>query len=197
MVKTVDAGACHGLRQVHALSPLRRVECGSHLGAWYCVQSRPRMETIAAGELERQGFGTFLPLVALRVRRRGEPERIVTAPAFPGYLFARFDVRADRWRSIHSTFGVRRLFSSEPEAPIAVPDPVIEELLRLGFDRPIVADPVPRLIAAGSLVHIEAGPFVGHDGVCLWSDAHRVALLLEIMGAPREVRIPRQAAGIG
>lgn len=175
---------------------LRPGECGSHPGAWYCVQSRPRLERLAAHELERQGFAAFLPLVAIRLRRRGEPERVVSVPAFPSYLFVRFDIRADRWRCIHSTFGVRRLFSSEPEIPTPVPDAAIEELLRLGFDRPIVADPVPRLIAAGSVVHIAAGPFVGHDGVCLWSDAHRVALLLSVMGAPREVRLTRQAAGL-
>ena len=76
----VDGGAASGLTANPALSPLRQGGCGSHTGAWYCVQSRPRMETIAAGELARQGFGSFLPLVAVRRRRPGKPEDWPTGP---------------------------------------------------------------------------------------------------------------------
>jgi len=172
-----------------ALSPLRQGECGSHPGAWYCVQAKPKREREVADRLDAQGFGSFLPLVA--VRRRGEIEIV---PAFPGYLFVRFSLLLDRWRSIYSTVGVRRLFSAD-ERPIPVPDASIATLLRLGYDRPITGEDLPEAIAPGSRVRIEAGPFAGLDGVCQWSSAERVALLLEIMGGARIVRIPRNAAG--
>ena len=173
----------------NALSPLRQGECGSHSGAWYCVQSKPKRERDVADRHDAQGFGSFLPLVA--VRRKGVVEPV---PAFPGYLFVRFSLLADRWRSIYSTVGVRRLFSAD-ERPIPVPDASISTLLRLGYDRPIVAPDLPEAIAPGSRVRIEAGPFAGLDGICQWSDAARVGLLLEILGAERLVRVPRDAAG--
>lgn len=170
-------------------SPLRQGECGSHSGAWYCVQSKPKRERDVAQQLDAQGFGSFLPLVA--VRRKGAVEAV---PAFPGYLFARFSLLADRWRAIYSTRGVRRLFSAD-ERPIPVPEEAISTLLRLGYDRPIIAPDLPEEIAPGSLVRISSGPFAGFDGVCQWSSAERIALLLEIMGGARIVRIPRNAAG--
>ena len=39
--------------------------------------------------------------------------------AFPGYLFAAFDVRADRWRSIIYTRGVKGLFCSTPAVALS------------------------------------------------------------------------------
>jgi transcriptional antiterminator RfaH len=186
MLEPYSPGA---LSEGDALSRLRQGECGSHSGAWYCVQSKPKREREVADRLDAQGFGSFLPLVA--VRRRGVVEE---APAFPGYLFVRFSLLADRWRSIYSTLGVRRLFSAD-EQPIPVPDSAISTLLRLGYDRPIAAPDLPEAIAPGSRVRIACGPFAGLDGVCQWSDAARVGLLLEIMGARRLVRIPRDAAG--
>ena len=167
-------------------------ECGSHPGrSWYCVQAERGRETEVRDRLEDQGFGAFLPLIiAMRPVRPGVRQAAAVA-AFPGYLFAAFDVRADSWRSIIYTRGVKGLFSASPDRPTAVPRRQIEKLLELGYDRPIVEDPRPALIEVGARVRVEGGPFADQQGVCLWDDRRRVRLLMEVMGGAREVTVPR------
>lgn len=96
-----------------ALSGPRTPECGSHPAlipisrSWYCVQAERGREDEVRDRLEAQGFGAFLPqVIGMRPVRPGV---MLAAPvaAFPGYLFTAFDVRADRWRSIIYTRGVR------------------------------------------------------------------------------------------
>lgn len=167
-------------------------ECGSHaVRSWYCVQAERGRESEVRDRLEAQGFGAFLPLV---IEMRG-PERLrraTVAPAFPGYLFVSFDVRADRWRSIVYTRGVRGLFSSAPDRPTPVPRSQVEALLALGYDAPIARDPRPQLIQAGATVRVIDGPFADAEGVCLWDDRRRVRLLMDLMGGAREVTLPRK-----
>jgi transcription antitermination factor NusG len=159
---------------------------------WYCVQTDRLREGEVRDRLEDQGFGTFLPLViAMRAVRPGV-RQATAIPAFPTYLFARFDVQADRWRSIIYTRGVRGLFSSTPDRPSPVPARQIEALLAMGYDKPIAADPRPTLISAGLVVRVTDGPFADHEGVCLWDDRQRVRLLLDILGGKREVTVARR-----
>lgn len=160
---------------------------------WYCVEAERARETEVRDRLEDQGFAAFLPLViALRPVRPGVMQA-KAIPAFPGYLFARFDTARDRWRSIVFTRGVKGLFSSAPDRPTPVPQRQMEQLIAMGYDRPIAEDPRPALINAGAKVRVIDGPFAGHDGVCLWDDRKRVALLFDLLGGQRQITVPRAA----
>ena len=58
---------------------------------------------------------------------------------------------------------------------------------------------VPELmpaIKAGETLRVESGPFVNSEGVCLWSTEERVALLLDVMGGKREVRLRRDHVAV-
>ena len=55
---------------------------------WYAVQTKPRQETVAEENLERQSFDTYLPKVLVRKRRRDKWLKVVE-PLFPRYLFIR------------------------------------------------------------------------------------------------------------
>lgn len=48
-------------------------------------------------------------------------------PFFPGYLFVRLDCTEDRWSSVHSTRGVRRIVSFGGY-PLPVDDGIIVEI---------------------------------------------------------------------
>lgn len=177
-------------------------ECGSHsapahtLRSWYCLQAERGREAEVRDRLEDQGFGAFLPLViAMRPVRPGVMQ-VAAVPAFPGYLFTAFDQRAEPWRSILYTRGVKGLISAAPDRPTPVPKRQIETLLALGYDRPIAEDPRPALIAVGSRVRVQAGPFADTQGVCLWDDGKRVALLMELLRGPTRVTVPKPSVGV-
>lgn len=73
-----------------------------------------------------------------------------------------------------------------------MPKRQIETLIALGYDRPIVEDPRPKLIEAGAVVRVTGGPFADMQGVCVWDDRKRVRLLMDLLGGAREVTLPRR-----
>ncbi len=93
---------------------------------WYVVQTQPHAESKAMAHLIRQGFAAYLPRY-LKRRRHARKVETVEAPLFPRYLFVTVDMETQRWRSIHSTFGVSRLVCNGDE-PAPVPPAVVAAL---------------------------------------------------------------------
>jgi transcription antitermination factor NusG len=161
--------------------------CGCLPGArWYAVETNGGAERQARDGIEALGMGAFLPMVT--ERRRGVA---VLVPCFPRYVLARFSATAHNWPALYRTRGVRGILSHGYGKPTPIADEAVHALLALGYDRPIADDPTPALIQAGAAVQITGGPFAGHDGVCLWSNAQRVRLLLSLFGGRREVEVKR------
>lgn len=162
--------------------------CGSYSAGprWYVFQSKPRAETTAAQQLERQGFESYVPMVARQIRIG-----TLISPLFPAYGFVRLDLELQRWRAVHSTLGVRRLFSSAPEAPVPVPPGLVEEIRAGEAARLVAADLRPAFLRAGASVRVVGGPFVGASGLCLIGGRERVRILLDIMGRRAAVEMPR------
>src|SRR5579862_8183633 len=79
-----------------------------HGERWYAVHAQPFSELRAQGNLENQGFRTFVPKRHKTVRH-ARKLRTVESPFFPRYLFIVLDIERDRWRSVNGTFGVSRL----------------------------------------------------------------------------------------
>ena len=82
---------------------------------WYVVPCRARQESRALAHLQRQGYGCFLPLLAVEQVRQGQ-RCWVNEPLFPGYLFVALDPQRDDWGPIRSTRGVLRVvgFGGQP-----------------------------------------------------------------------------------
>lgn len=157
--------------------------CGSVDARWYCAQTLQQQEHRALTELSKQKYRTWLPQIAT-----GPLDKTAIRVMFPGYLFVQFDITADRWRPICSTYGVRRLFGPTPERPTPVRAGVIEALMARGRAGDGVYDD---RIAAPSLVGLSgtltAGPFSGFEGVCRMSTDQRVAVMITMFG--REVKV--------
>lgn len=171
---------------------LSALPCGSNPGPrWYCVLAHWRTEQVALNNLIAQGFRAFLPLHYVQ-RPSGD---VGVVSMFPPYLFVEFDMAADRWRRIHSTRGVRQLFSTSAERPTPVPPGVVEKLIsRAGPEGIIGARPETDLppLPEGAAAVVLTGPLADLSGVCRWSTRKRVGLLLQIMGgADVEVTVPR------
>lgn len=161
-------------------------------GAWYLILTRPRQERTALVNLERQGYGAFLPLMSSRKRRQN---RLVTVvePMFPRYLFVQLNTTSDNWRPIQSTLGVTTLVRFGM-LPARIPGDLVE-LLRSQGDENGIRDVSPPALKPGMRVRIGAGPFEGFEGILhARTGKERVILLLDI--ASQTTRIELDAMDI-
>ena len=161
---------------------------------WYVVHTQPNREGRADLNLRRQGFVTYLPRYARR-RRHARRQEIVARPLFPRYLFVALDVARDRWRAVHSTFGVHRLVLAGEE-PLPVPDGIVDAIRARENGDGLVALGLPAGVGPGSRVRLVDGIFADAKGVLeRIADDRRVAILLELLG--REVRVFVSPASVG
>mgnify|MGYP005999611757 FL=1 len=155
---------------------------------WFVIYSKPSQERIAEGNLQAQGFETYLPRLAQR-KTHARRSSVVPVPMFPRYFFVRADLDASRWRSIYGTFGVANVVSFG-ERPAAVPDAVIDELRMREDADGIVRLPKEAEFNAGDKVQITDGPLSDVAAmVTAKSDRDRVFVLMSILGQQVKVRV--------
>ena len=155
---------------------------------WYLVRALTNREVLAAEQLARQGFTTFLPKQP-RTIRHARRIRIALAAYFPGYLFVELDLAAQRWRSINGTLGVSHLVGPA-ERPSPVPKGVVEALIEAADARGVLSGPP---LQAGQTVRIIAGAFADKLAIIERLDeAGRVRVLLEIVTGSVAVSIARE-----
>ena len=96
---------------------------------WYCIRTKPRMETVAAATLSTlEDVEVFLPRTI-----RPPKAKVFSAKAlFPGYLFARFDP-VTHIRNVHYARGVGYVVRRK-EVPVHVPPQAMIELRLISPD---------------------------------------------------------------
>ena len=161
---------------------------------WYAVQTKSRQESVAALNLERQGYNTYLPKIRVRKRRRQQWHKVVE-PLFPRYLF--IDVTSDEQSTapVRSTLGVVGLvrFGTQLQA---VPQQVISYLKKNeeADTGQRAADEWPH--QPGDEVCVLEGPFAGLSGIYqMEKDEHRALLLIELLGRRHTVVVAQQTLG--
>lgn len=158
---------------------------------WYLVQTKPGRHAAALDNLRRQGVETFSPLKAATVQRFGRRQRVIE-PAFPGYIFVRFDPEQIRWRTLNSTIGVSKIVSFEANRPAPVPTGLVDQL-RLRCDESGMLRALDDL-RPGDRVRIVEGPFADLiANVDAASGGETVRLLLSMMGQQIALTVPRES----
>jgi transcriptional antiterminator RfaH len=153
---------------------------------WFLAQLKPNSGQIAARNLLRQGFPTFMPMEDVTRRQRGKFIR-VPRPLFPGYLFVSFDANASHWRAINSTHGVTRLVSFGRE-PAPVPQEIVSELMRRCDSSGKLLP--PKVLQPGDQVRLTSGPFANFVAeVEKIAPDQRVWVLMEMMGGQVRVAV--------
>ncbi len=190
--------------------------CASGGPRWYLVQTAVRAERRTAQRLGWEGYATTLPLVSEprrdRVRRR--VVHTVRVPAFPGYVFVALDLQREALHPVLHCEGVKRMFTDGAGQPVPIRRGVVERLAaetgellarrnpqdlrgpteeRRSSRKPLGGFGELAALAEGSRLRVTAGPFEDHEGICLWSTADRVALLMEVMGGAWEFVVPRSS----
>ena len=157
---------------------------------WYLVYTKPRQESVAEENLQRQGFDIWLPRLRLSRRRRGRWVDAVE-PLFPRYLFIRLQAGGDDFAPIRSTRGVSGLVRIGME-PAQVPDPVVQALQQAADPDSGLLNPEASPLAQGDLVEVLEGPFEGLRGVFqLQSGDERVVILLDVLGQANREKLSR------
>lgn len=152
---------------------------------WYLVQVKPNSLSRALVNLDRQGFGCFVPRERRSVRRSG---KFVTAelPVFPGYVFVTLNPDDGSWRAINSTYGVARIVSFGA-GPVHLPSGLMLELLARYSPQ---GEGTSIDLRVGDEVVIREGPFADFvasvEGV---DPEQRVHLLIEFMGRHSRVTV--------
>lgn len=156
--------------------------------SWYLAYTKPRQESVAELNLDRQGFEVYLPM--FRTLKRGVAEPVLE-PMFPRYLFVRPRTDAQSLGVVRSTRGVLTLIRFGIEFG-CVPCDVIDRIR--AFEEARRAASVSELSAlrAGQKVLISDGPFKGLEGLVQSVSSKRVVVLLELLGRLAQVGLAHQ-----
>ena len=146
---------------------------------WYVVRTKPQQERLAAFYLAQLPVETFLPLLKHRKRVR-HIEKSVVEPLFPGYLFAKFDLK-DRYRAVSYSKGVHKIVEFGAK-PAEVADSLIDGIKARMTDGYIALG--MEHFEQGQVVAIAGGPLAGLEAVFMkeLKDQHRVLLLIRTLG---------------
>ena len=162
-------------------------QTGSAEPAWYCLQSQPKHEHIAAAHLRTLDCVTvFCP--RLRFKRETRQGLVwVTEAMFPGYLFARFEL-AKMLRQVRYARGVRAIVRFGDRYP-TVKDEVLAQL----WNHTGTAE-VKELtyeLFQGEQVKIVRGVLVGLQAVVtqVLPAKQRVKVLMDFLGRKMEAEV--------
>lgn len=161
---------------------------------WFCVHTHPKHENVAAANLTAMwGIEVWNPRIEFnRPTRRGPVT--VTESVFPGYIFARFDLRL-RLDEVRHTSGVAAVVHFGTRYPI-IPAAVIEQLKKHFGDGAVSS--LTAEIVPGEQVTITAGSLRGFEVVVLRTlpGRQRVQVLVEMLGTCAPVELDLKSVSL-
>ena len=158
--------------------------------SWYLIHTKPKQETIAKDNLERQDYIVYLPMAVIRRKRKGKSVRVVEA-MFPRYIFIHLGNETDDWGSIRSTIGVSTLIRFGIE-PAKIPQTLIDALIARENSEGI-HELHAKDFKQGQEVVISEGPFEGHEALFASHESkERVSLLLKIARKTVKVKLRQE-----
>jgi transcriptional antiterminator NusG len=156
---------------------------------WYALAVKPQHEgRVFQGLTELADIEGFLPTFKDK-RIWSDRVKILDAPLFPGYVFARFEYPARRVPVLRVA-GVRSIIGFGTAAP----SPLAEE--EIGTIRTLINSSFPvrpwPFLRAGQRVRIEHGPLRGVEGIILeQKDEWRMVVSVELLQRSVSVLLDR------
>lgn len=151
------------------------------MSAWFAVRVKTRQEKSATAQLSRvDGIDAFLPTQRIR-RAWSDRVRASDEALFPGYLFIKCSLSAERVLSIRKIRSVVNIVGWQNGIAPEVSADVISALQTMvGLNRKMkLVDFMP----VGSTVEVAAGPLRGLTGVLLRADdALHLVIEIKLLG---------------
>ena len=146
---------------------------------WVLIYTKAKEEKKANENLQRQGFKTFLPLIASS-NKNSEFKSLV--PVFPRYFFAQIDLELENWTSIKSSYGVSHIVMFS-EKFTSIPNNTIQLIQDKLNEEGIYKEDVEIVdYEKGDPISIKDGQFAGVDAIFLSKKSKdRVRLLLKLL----------------
>ncbi len=160
---------------------------------WFILQFKSNSHHLAAKNLNRQGFETFLPLHDTTSRKLS---RFINTskPLFPGYMFIKFDRAESEWHKINNTYGVSRLITFNSLLK-SIPTKFVDSLMKR-YDSSGKLIPIQKL-KEGDRVKILKGPFADFiASVENYESEQRIWVLMDLMGRTTKIQIPSEALNL-
>jgi transcriptional antiterminator RfaH len=152
---------------------------------WVALATHPHKEQVALENLERQGFSVYCPKIRKVVRHARQSQEVLR-PLFPGYVFASFGNATSRWRSMASTYGVRRVIAFG-DRPCLLGDDFISGLKSREVDGALIKPAVPYRL--GQKVCLTSGAFEGLVATIIeMNEKQRLVVLLDLLNQSVRVR---------
>lgn len=155
---------------------------------WYAISAKHNLELLAAENIERQNFNTYLPKVLKKPNKKKSFNKTLYGAFFPGYLFVELDLQKDRWQKINSTIGVKKIVSIG-SCPIPIPNKIIDEIKKVADENGVVRE--NKQFNKNEEIIIDAGLFSGSKGIFdrRVPGENRVKVLLNLMGVSTSLNI--------
>jgi len=141
---------------------------------WIAIRSKPRSEKIVSNELNRKGIESFLPLIK-KHQQWSDRKKWVEFPLFPGYLFARIELKDSIF--ILSTQGVNTIVKFGDKI-ITIDDKVLNSI-KLALEGGYDLHPMKYFII-GDRVKVIDGPMKGAKGVVETKQKNKNRLVIKI-----------------
>lgn len=157
---------------------------------WFILQFKSNSHHLAAKNLNRQGFETFLPLHDTTSRKLSRFMNI-SKPLFPGYMFIRFNRAETTWHKINNTYGVSRLITFNSTLK-SIPTIFVDHLMKR-YDLSGKLIPIQKL-KKGDQVKVLKGPFTNFIAtVETYETEQRIWILMDLMGRKAKIQTPSDA----
>ena len=157
---------------------------------WFILQFKSNSHHLAAKNLNRQGFETFLPLHDTTSRRLSRFKNS-SNPLFPGYMFVKFDRAEFKWHKINSTYGVSRLITFNSILK-SIPTIFVDHLMKR-YDLSGKLLPIQKL-KKGDQVEVLKGPFANFIATVEKYEAdQRIWIFMDLMGRKTKITTPSDA----
>jgi transcription antitermination factor NusG len=153
-----------------------RASCGER-EAWHAVWTRSHCERNVRDQLEAEGFHTYLPEVAVWVRKDAA-RRTTHLPLFPGYLFLRHRMDKSSYIAAIKVRGIVGILGQSWDRLETIPEGEIETI-RTVLEARVRPQPFP-YVREGERVTIRRGPLAGVEGILKRIDAERGLLVISV-----------------
>ena len=154
---------------------------------WLIAYTKPRQESQAQIQLQRQHFETYLPLFR-KIRRSPQGVLSVHEPLFPRYLMFRPSREGQSISVVRSTRGVSSLVRFGHE-PARLPHALVLALREQEALREQASIEELSHLRAGQRVRLKHTALDGLEGLVQQVSSKRVAVLLEILGRPTRLQL--------
>lgn len=156
---------------------------------WYVLHTKSRAEKVVHDILVKKSIESFLPTATVRSKRR-DRKVMLDLPLFPGYVFVKTDLYAERYLSILKTPGAVKLIGNK-SGPVPVGDSIVESLQIMVQTGESILTGLQ--FQHGDPIRVIRGPFSGVTGVFSTHKGHgRVIVYIDLLGQSASVEVDEE-----